>query len=207
MPLSPTFPPLKSHKTSIPRVIQYTNNIIPRCVCSCGGGAKWCVVIDEWSHAKRKVTRHLFQESFNTPTTTFLGAYAAIKEEQSGVWWLMNGSGRMELFSELCYDNDCENVKSKWHHKQNIHLEFMGQYELVTLPWCERCESWRVNLQSLGQRLGLTWILVSDTVELDLKAVIRRLKRWGGPGGCLKVPHGRLRHSCPAKFVRLNEDW
>ena len=154
-----------------------------------------------------KVTRHLFQESFNTPTTTFLGAYAAIKEEQSGVWWLMNGSGRMKLVSELCWNNDCENVELKWHHKQNIHLEFMGQYELVTLPWCERCESWRVNLLSLGQRLELTWNLVSDTVELDLKAVIRRLKRWGGPGGCLKVPHGRLRHSCPAKFVRLNEDW
>ena len=68
------------------RAIQYTNNIIPRCVCSCGGGAKWCVVIDELSYGKGKVTRHLFQESFNTPTTTFLGAYAAIKEEQSGVW-------------------------------------------------------------------------------------------------------------------------
>ena len=36
------------------------------------------------------VTRHLFQESFNTPITSFLGAYAAVEEEQSGVWWLMN---------------------------------------------------------------------------------------------------------------------
>ena len=44
------------------------------------------MVIDELSYGKGKVTRHLFQESFNTPTTTFLGAYAAIKEEQSGVW-------------------------------------------------------------------------------------------------------------------------
>ena len=154
-----------------------------------------------------KVTRHLFQQSFNTPITSFLGAYAAMEEEKSGVWWLMNGSGRMELFSDLCWNNDWENVKLKWNHKLNIHLEFTRKYELVTFLWCERCEGWRINLHSLGQRLELIWKLVSDTVELDLKAVIRRLKRWGGPGGCLKVPHGRLRDSSPAKFVRLNEDW
>ena len=39
------------------------------------------------------------------------------------------------------------------------------------------CERGKVNLQLLGRQLGLTWKLVSDTVELDLKAVIRRLKR------------------------------
>ena len=48
-----------------------------------------------------KVTRHLFQESFNTPITSFLGAYAAVEEEQSGVWWLMNDRMQSEKSQDI----------------------------------------------------------------------------------------------------------
>ena len=50
-----------------------------------GGWAKVGTVF-KTNCMKNATTTYLFQESFNTPITSFLGAYAAMEEEQSGVW-------------------------------------------------------------------------------------------------------------------------
>ena len=50
-----------------------------------GGWAEVGTVF-ETKGMKNATTTYLFQESFNTPITSFLVAYAAVEEEQSGVW-------------------------------------------------------------------------------------------------------------------------
>ena len=68
------------------RVFNVTRKFQIGCIADVQGNIYPTSILPSPTFSPLKSHRDLFQESFNTPITLFLGAYAAAEEEQSGVW-------------------------------------------------------------------------------------------------------------------------